>query len=233
MARTVEHHDDNVLDALFDRARNNRESFGDGAIHAQGIAAFLHVANDPRSVGELRHVKGGNVPESNLDPVLRAGGRDTTNGVRRSFRNVRCAINRVDRDIELRRTRKPRAELFAFKNSRRVVLDSFADDDFAADVHQVEHAAHGVAGGGVGFFLFAAAEPAQRVQRSRFSRPDKVELNDALDVGIILFWQARHGEALRLAHGPANDKRASNVAAVSDPGFITERDLGARVLPDS
>ena len=41
----------------------------------------------------------------------------------------------------------------------RVVLDSFADHDFAADVHEIEHPADRVAGGGVGFFLFAAAEP--------------------------------------------------------------------------
>ena len=47
--------------------------------------------------------------------------------------------------------------MFAFENSRRVIFDPFADHDFAADVHEVEHAAHCVAGRRVGFFLFAAA----------------------------------------------------------------------------
>jgi len=36
-----------------------------------------------------------------------------------------------------------------------------SNDDFAADIHQIEHAAHGVAGSRVGRFLVAASEPAQ------------------------------------------------------------------------
>ena len=87
---------------------------------------------------------------------------------------------------------QPRAELFAFENAGRVVLDSFADHDFAADVHEIEHAAHGVAGGRVGFFLVAAAEPGQGVEGGGFGRPHEIELNDALDVLVILSMQSRH-----------------------------------------
>ena len=110
------------------------------------------------------------------------------------------------RDIELRRTWNPRAELFAFENSRRIVLDAFADHDLAADVHQIEHAAHGVAGGCVRRFLVAAPEPAQRIQRRRFRRAHKIELDDALDVVIILFWQSQSHGASIFTHLARNDK---------------------------
>src|SRR4029077_14975475 len=96
--------------------------------------------------------------------------RDATDRVRRAFGNVRCAVDWVDGDVELRRTGDPRAQLFAFENTWRVVLDSFANDDFAADVHQIEHAAHGVAGCRVGRFLVTASEPSERIQGSGFRR---------------------------------------------------------------
>jgi hypothetical protein len=80
----------------------------------------------------------------------------------------------------------PGAELFAFENARCLVLDSFADHDFAANVHQIEHAAHRVARSRVGCFLIAPTKPAQRVEGCRFRRAHKIELNDALDVMIML-----------------------------------------------
>ena len=99
--------------------------------------------------------------------------------------------------MEFRRTGDPGAELLAFENSGRFVLDAFANDDFAADIHQIEHAAHGVAGRRVGRFLVAASEPAQRIQCSRLGRANKVELDDSLDVPIILFWQSQsHGASI-------------------------------------
>ena len=80
---------------------------------------------------------------------------------------------------------QPHAELFAFENSGRVILDPFADHDFAADVHKIEHPADRVAGGGVGFFFFAAAEPGEGVQRGGFGRPNEIEFDDALDVVVV------------------------------------------------
>src|SRR5205814_2863188 len=94
-----------------------------------------------------------------------------------------------------RRAGKPGAELFAFKNSGRVVFDPFTDHDFAANVHEVEHAAHRVAGGRVGGFLVSAAEPTERIQRRGFGRADEIELNDAFDVVITDFWEAMHERA--------------------------------------
>ena len=104
--------------------------------------------------------------------------------------------------------RRPCAELFAFENSRRVVLDSIADNNFAADVHEIEHAAHGVAGCRVRCLLVATPQPAQRIEGRRFRRADKIELNDAFDIVIFLFRQAvRHGR-IRFTQVVRNDKRA-------------------------
>ena len=62
------------------------------------------------------------------------------------------------RDVERRRAGHPGAELFAFENPGRVVLDSLADHDFATDVHEIEHSTHRVTGRLIRFFLFAATQ---------------------------------------------------------------------------
>ena len=54
-------------------------------------------------------------------------------------------------------------------------LMPFADHDFAADVHEIEHPANRVAGGGIGGFLFAAAEPVEGVERGGFGGADEIE----------------------------------------------------------
>src|SRR5205823_944923 len=125
---------------------------------------------------------------------------NATDRVWRAFRDVGCPIDWIDGDIELRRTWNPGAELFAFENARRFVLDSLTDHDFAADVHQIEHAAHRVAGSCVGCFLVAPTKPAQRIQCSRLGGANKIELNDSLDVPIILFWQSQSHEASIFTH---------------------------------
>ena len=53
---------------------------------------------------------------------------------------------------------------------------------------------HRVARSRVGCFLIAATEPAQGIERRRFRRAHKIELNDALDVVIILSMQSGHAE---------------------------------------
>jgi hypothetical protein len=89
--------------------------------------------------------------------------------------------------------------LFAFKNSGRVILDSFTDDDLTADIHEIEHAPNGVAGGGIGRFLVATSQPFQGIERGGFGRAQEIDLDDALDVVIILLRQARHEERLHCA----------------------------------
>src|SRR4029077_1888764 len=118
----------------------------------------------------------------------------------------------VDGDVELRRTGHPRAQLFAFENTWRVVLDSFANDDFAADVHQIEHAAHGVAGCRVGRFLVTASEPSERIQGSGFRRARKIQLDDSLDVLVISFRQSQSHGALIFTQVARDDKSAIRAA---------------------
>src|SRR5207253_11046460 len=103
----------------------------------------------------------------------------------------------------------PGAELFPFENSRRVILDSLADHHFAADVHEIEHAADGIARCRVRGFLVAAPEPAQRVQRCGFGRADEIQLDDAFDVPIILFWQSQGHESLIFTQLAPDDKESS------------------------
>ena len=51
---------------------------------------------------------------------------------------LRRAVDRIERDVEMRRSFLPGAQPIAEENARRIVLDPFADDHLAADVDQVE-----------------------------------------------------------------------------------------------
>src|SRR6266704_3263819 len=93
-------------------------------------------------------------------------------------------------------TGEPGAELLALKNSGRFILDALTNHDFAANVHQIEHAAHRVAGGRIGGFFVAAPEPSERIECRRFRRADKVELNDAFDVVVTDLRKTMHCGAL-------------------------------------
>ena len=192
VARAVEHHHDHVLDAFVHRARHDRECFSNGCVEVERVAALLSVLNHARSIGQLRHVERGHIAERDFHAFLRTRGRNATDRVWRAFGNIRRSVDRIDRDIELGCAREPGAELLAFKNSGGVVFDSFADHHFTADVHQIEHAAHGIARRCVGGFLVAAPEPAQRIEGGRFGRAHEIELNDPLDVVIIYFRQPMH-----------------------------------------
>src|SRR5205823_3472052 len=125
------------------------------------------------------------------------------------------AVDWINRDVKLRRTRQPGAELFAFKNPRRIIFDSFTDDHLATDVHEIEHAANGVAGGGIGRFLIAPTKPFQGVERRGFGRAQEIDLDDTLDVVIILLRQARHEEQLLCARiGWLTSRRPSGQRAL-------------------
>src|SRR5262249_34701267 len=101
------------------------------------------------------------IAQRDLYAFLRTCCRDATNRIGRALGNVRRAVNWIDSNVKFRRTGIPGAELFAFENPRRVILDSLADHHFTADVHQIEHAADSVAGCGVSRFLVAPSEPPQ------------------------------------------------------------------------
>ena len=187
MAWSVEHHHRDVLNAFVHRASNNGQHFRNRHLDVKRIAAFFHVIDDARTVSQLRHVKRWHIPQCDLDSFLRARRCDATDGVGRALGDVGCAVDWIDGDVKLRRTGNPCSKLFTFENTGCFVLDSFANDDFAADVHEIEHAAHGVAGRCVGGFLVAAPEPSERIQGSGFRRAHKIQLDDSLDVLVISF----------------------------------------------
>ena len=58
--------------------------------------------------------------------------------VRHSGSDVARAIDRIERDIEARRSRAPSPKMFPEKNAGRIVLDSLPDNHFAGDIDQVE-----------------------------------------------------------------------------------------------
>src|SRR5688572_5580851 len=78
--------------------------------------------------------------------------------------------------------------MFAEEDAGGVVLDAFADDDLAANVDKIEDAEDGVAGGGVGFFFFAAAEPGEGIQGGVFGGADEFELDGAFGIAGSQRW---------------------------------------------
>ena len=157
MARPIEHHDDDILDALVQRLRDEEQRLLDRALDLDRIdPSDLHVLDHLRPVRQLHHIEGRNIAQRDLDSLLRTSRRDTADRIRRALRDVGRAVDGIERDVERRRPGHPCAELFAFENAGRIILDPLADDDFAADVHKIEHAPHRIARGFVRFFLFAA-----------------------------------------------------------------------------
>src|SRR4030095_14562344 len=166
--------------------------------------------------GQLHHVKRWDIAERDFDSLFRRCRRDAGDGVGRALGDVCRAVDWVERDVELRRARAPHPELFAFENTGRIVLDPFADHDFAADVHQIEHPANRIAGRVVGFFFFTTTEPGKRVERGRFRRADEIELDNPLYVVVILLWNPH---SLRFAKVGAPDKDALPVSRQNPDTF--------------
>ena len=84
--------------------------------------------------------------------------------VRRAGRAQVRALERIDRDVDLRAAPRPRrpspwrhADLLADVEHRRLVALAFADDDGAVDRHGVHHLAHRLDGDLVGLVAIALA----------------------------------------------------------------------------
>src|SRR5206468_3232586 len=74
--------------------------------------------------------------------------------------------------------------MFAFENSRSVILDSLADHHFSANLHQIEHATNCITGSSIRLFFFSSANPGQRVEGRRLGRTEKVKLDYAFHIFI-------------------------------------------------
>src|SRR5262249_52702495 len=110
------------------------------------------------------------------------GSRNAADRVRHPLGDVGGAVDRVQRDVEAGRAGLPVADAFALEQTGGVVLDALADNNLTAHVHQIEHAADGVARRGIGGFLVALADPLHAVERRDLRRAEKIELKQALNV---------------------------------------------------
>ena len=111
------------------------------------------------------------------------GDRDHGDRVRLALGGEARALERVDRDVDLRAVAV--ADLLAVVEHRRLVLLALADHDDAAHLHAVEDGAHRVDGGLVGGFLLAATDPASRSHRTG--------LGDAHELQRDVAIRGRHG----------------------------------------
>src|SRR5580704_4150684 len=99
----------------------------------------------------------------------------------------------------------PGAEMFPFENPGCIIFDPFTDDHLATNIYQIEHSPDRVTGGRVSLFLFASADPGQRVQGRRFSGPKKVKFDDSFQILKRLLTSA-HGGKGNLVSCPRNSR---------------------------
>ena len=116
-------------------------------------AARGRAGRDVGAAGDLLHVDAG----ARVEHGAALGQRDHRQGVRLAARGERRSLQRVDRDVDVRRAAV--ADLLAVVEHRRLVLLALADHDDAVHRHRVEREAHRVDGGLVGGLLVAAARP--------------------------------------------------------------------------
>jgi hypothetical protein len=91
-------------------------------------------------------------------------------------RYIVCKLQTM-RDIKPGGSMAPCAQLFTQKNTGRIVLYPFANNHFASDIHQIKYAVDCVARGCICLFLFAPAEPAERVERRIFCGVANADFN--------------------------------------------------------
>ena len=127
-------------------------------------------------------IKGGQIHHGGTGALGPAHGGEAGDGVGHPFAAIGGAVHGIERDVIVRRAFDPGADAFPFEDAGRVVLDALTDHDLAADVHQIEHAAHGIAGGGIGGFLVTFADPLHDIERCDFRSAEKVKFEEPLHV---------------------------------------------------
>ena len=169
VARPVEHDDGDVLrpllldpgdaaDVLADREADVDDvgdlGAGDELVHVEDRARVVH----PPAVGDREH-------------------RDRA---RHPLGAQRRAVDRVDRDVDLRAGAV--AHLLAVEEHRGVVLLALADDDGALHRDGGDQGAHRGDGGPVREVLLAPADPPAGGHRGRLGDPDELEREVAVGV---------------------------------------------------
>jgi hypothetical protein len=144
VARAVEDHDDQVVDAALESPRDrlevvlDRRFEVDGALGGGSDDDLLHVA-----IGRVEQAAG-------------LGGGEHGDGAGASGGAEVRALERVDRDVyRLDGVMVLGADLFADEEHRRLVALALADDDRAVDRDRVEAAAHRFDGGAIAALAIA------------------------------------------------------------------------------
>ena len=102
---------------------------------------------------------------------------------------MRRALERVERDVDLRAAALRRPDLLADVEHRRFVALALADHHGAVHRQLVERGAHRFDRGGIGGFLVAAADQLRRGDRRGLGHPDHFEDEDAVE--DVARWCAR------------------------------------------
>jgi hypothetical protein len=182
MPRPVQRRHHQILHPLAQRLRHPLERLGQRILESDRRSVVRRGLDHPGAVGELQRVERRQVTERRRTPGAPLAGGNDRDGVRGAVGEVGRAVDRIERHVEVRRSVLPRAQPIAEKNAGRIVLDAFADDHLAADVHQIQYAVDGIARRRVGELLLTAAEPVDRVDGGIFGRADELELDRPLGV---------------------------------------------------
>src|SRR5581483_5218777 len=143
--RPVEDDDGEVLNLAPERVRHDLEVLGDRPIH-------VDLALRGRADHELLHVRVGRVEQA---AALRH--RHHRDRVRASLRHEVGALERIDRDVDLRTLAA--AHLLADVQHRGLVALALPDDDGPPEGHLVHRLPHGLDRGLVGEAVVAVSDP--------------------------------------------------------------------------
>ena len=167
VAGPVEDDDDHVADRA-------AAALGDQLAGLHQRPVEVEQVGDVFAARELFHVDAG----AGVEHRAALGERDHRQGARHPEGAEARPLQRVDRDVDLRRAAV--ADVLAVEEHRGFVLLPLADDDDAVHRDRVEDVAHRVHGGPVGGELVAAADPAGGREGGRLGDADELQREVAI-----------------------------------------------------
>ena len=158
------------------------EGFFEGCIEKVGVGIlFLKEAGDGGTIGDFMGVVAGNAPHERLVGAFgNLGGGHDGDSVGGAFGKVGGAVDWIEGDIKAGGLGSPFAESIPKKNTWGVILNSFADDDFTADIDEIEDSLDGIAGGRIGGVLISLPNKSHGIEGGIFCRANKFKFYGAL-----------------------------------------------------
>ena len=206
VTRPVQHRDDDLVDGLAERLREQPDVLADGQ-------ADVDDADAGGTGDELVHVEDGRRVEHRA--VVRD--RDDRERVVAPGRRERGPVDRVDGDVALRTAAV--ADVLAVEQHRRFVLLALADHDRAVEVDGGEERPHRVDRRAVRVLLRTAPDEGHRADRRGFGGAHEFECE--VSVGMQrthVRGQTHHGASL--ASAPFRPHRVSRPAGAKESRFF-------------